>query len=152
MEWWNEVWNWTVNVHRAAKSCNWCTSQSRVNYTYYSLPQCRGFMSRSLMTYFYYSLVWYICLAASDIVVGYIWLAKLNVWLTSIHVWNWQLDPGLKTKCSPSHSHRPVWGLWSCNKQTVMCNTNSALFPLNSTQPWKALWGLWTLTRCLNLY
>ena len=34
---------------------------------------------KSLLTNFYYCLVRCACLTASDIVVGYIWLAKLNV-------------------------------------------------------------------------
>ena len=68
-------WNveWTVNVQRTAKSCNWHTAQSMLSYTYYSLG---SFLTAEV---FYYCLVWYVCLAASDIVAGYICLAKWNM-------------------------------------------------------------------------
>ena len=75
---WNMEWNmeWTVNVHRTAKSCNWHTAQSRLSYTYYSLG------SYLTVEVLWASFRWHIsitasssmytCLAASEIVVGYI--------------------------------------------------------------------------------
>ena len=61
-----------------AKSNNWRTAQSSLSYTYYTawVLHCRGFMSKLLLTYFYYYNI--MLIVASDIVVGYIWLVKLN--------------------------------------------------------------------------
>ena len=76
---WNGIWNgWWMyteqlnHVTDALLSLGWA-----IPTTAWAL-NCRGYISKSLL-YFYYCLVWYVCLSASDIMVDYIWLAKLNV-------------------------------------------------------------------------